>query len=74
MKKRLSDKPEEISLHILVVRLLALEFAAIHTSTVDADNAIFNLVSAASHTHHLKELWDEGASVLADDEGVWTLG
>jgi hypothetical protein len=73
MKKRLSDKPEEMSKHVLVGRLLALEFAAIHASTIAATIAIYELVSAAPQIHHVEELWEDAASALAYDEGGWTL-
>jgi cytochrome P450 len=71
-KTRLSDKPEELSPHMLVGRLLAMNFAAIHTSTITITNAIFDLVSAAPSLRYLEEFQKEAALVLAEDEGVWT--
>ena len=71
-KSRLSNAPEEMSPHILVGRILAVNFAAIHTSTITITNAIFDLVAAAPSLRYLEELREEAASVLADDEGVWT--
>jgi cytochrome P450 len=69
---RLSDKPEEMSPHILAGRLLVMNFAAIHTSTFAITNLIFDLVSAAPSLHYLEELREEAASIFAEDKGVWT--
>jgi cytochrome P450 len=69
---RLSDKPKEITPHMLVGRLLAMNFAAIHTSTFSITNAIFDLVSSDPALNYLEQLREEAASVLAEDAGIWT--
>lgn len=68
----LSDNPKEITPHMLVGRLLALNFAAIHTSTFTITNAIFDLVSSDPSHHYLEQLREEAALILAAEEGVWT--
>lgn len=62
----------ELSPRILAGRLLALNFAAIHTSTFSITNVIFDLVSADPSLNYLGQLREEAATVLAEDNGVWT--
>ncbi len=57
---------------MLVGRLLAINFAAIHTSTFSITNAIFDLVSSNPSLRYLQQLREEAASVLEEDDGVWT--
>lgn len=71
-RTRLSDKPEEMSLHMLVGRLLAVNFAAIHTSTFSITNVIFDLASSDPSLKYLEQLREEAASILAAENGIWT--
>lgn len=71
-RTRLSDKPKELSLHMLVGRLLAVNFAAIHTSTFAITNVIFDLASSDPSLNYLEQLREEAASILAEDNGIWT--
>ncbi len=64
-RTRLSGTPEETSPHMLVGRLLALNFAAIHTSTFTITNAIFDIVSSDPSHNYLEQLREEAASILA---------
>lgn len=69
---RISDAPEEMSTHFLALRLLALNFAAIHTSTITITNAIFDLASSDPSLQYLEQLREEAAYVLAEDNGMWS--
>lgn len=71
-RTRLADDAKELSPHLLVGRLLAVNFAAIHTSTFSITNAIFDLASSDASLHYLEQLREEAASVLAEDDGIWT--
>jgi Cytochrome P450 len=69
---RLADKPEEMSPRMIAGRLLAINFAAIHTSTFSITNAIFDLASSKPSEHYFEQLREEAAVVLAEDNGIWT--
>jgi cytochrome P450 len=71
-RSRLADKPEEMSPHILVGRIILMNFVAIHTSTFTIVNTIFDLVSSDHSLRYLEQLREEAASVLAEDHGAWT--
>lgn len=64
--------PSELDPHIIAGRLLALNFAAIHTSTFSITNAIFDLISTDPSLDHIGQLRAEAAAILAADDGVWT--
>lgn len=64
--------PSELSPHIIAGRLLALNFAAIHTSTFSITNMIFDLLSSDPSLHYVSQLREEAATILAEDNGVWT--
>ena len=71
-RTRLSDKPQELTSHMLAGRISAVNFAAIHTSTISITNALFDLVSSDPSLHYLEQLREEATSVLAEDDGIWT--
>jgi cytochrome P450 len=71
-RTRLSGIPREVTPRMLVGRLLAINFAAIHTSTFTITNAIFDLASSNPSLRYIEQLREEAASVLADDDGIWT--
>jgi cytochrome P450 len=64
--------PSELSPHIIAGRMLALNFAAIHTSTFSITNIIFDLVSSDPSLDYIGQLREEAATVLAEDGGIWT--
>lgn len=64
--------PSELSPHIIAGRLLAINFAAIHTSTFAITNLIFDLVSSDPSLDYMRQLREEAAATLAEDNGVWT--
>jgi len=57
---------------IIAERLLAVNFAAIHTSTFSITNAVFDLLASDPSLKYLDQLRDEASSVVANDNGVWT--
>jgi cytochrome P450 len=64
--------PSELSCHIIAGRMLALNFAAIHTSTFSITNLIFDLLSSDPSLDYVGQLREEAAAILAEDNGVWT--
>jgi cytochrome P450 len=64
--------PSELSPHIIAGRMLALNFAAIHTSTFTITNIIFDLVSSDPSLDYVGQLREEAATVLAEEGGIWT--
>lgn len=71
-RTRLADTPEELSPRMLTNRLLAVSFAAIHTSTLAVVNAIFDLAASDPSLNYIEQIREEAASVLAEDNGIWT--
>ncbi|KAK5454296.1 hypothetical protein LTS15_006296 [Exophiala xenobiotica] len=57
---------------IIAERTLAVNFAAIHTSTMSITNAVFDLVASDPSLRYLEILRNEAASVVASDNGIWT--
>lgn len=64
--------PSELSPHIIAGRLLALNFAAIHTSTFSITNMIFDIISTDPTLDYVGQLRAEAESILAEDNGAWT--
>ena len=64
--------PSELTPRIIAGRLLALNFAAIHTSTFSITNAIFDLLSTDPSLDYMGQLREEAAAILAEENGVWT--
>jgi cytochrome P450 len=64
--------PSELSPNIIAGRMLAVNFAAIHTSTFSITNVIFDLVSSDPSLNYLGQLREEAAAIIAEDNGVWT--
>jgi cytochrome P450 len=69
-QERLS--PSELSPHIIAGRMLALNFASIHTTTFGITNIIFDLVSSDPSLGYISQLREEAAATLAEDGGIWT--
>ena len=53
-------------------RVMLLNFAAIFSSTSTITHAIFDLASSDPSLRYVEQLREEAASVLAEDNGVWT--
>lgn len=72
VRTRLSDRPQEMTSHMLAGRIAVLNFAAFHTSTFSITDAILDLASSDPSLHYLEQLREEAASVLAEEHGTWT--
>lgn len=64
--------PIESNPNTLIGRMLAINFAAIHTSTFSITNAIFDLMATPPSAGYYEAIREEAARVLAEDHGVWT--
>jgi cytochrome P450 len=71
-RARESASPQESDPEIIAERVLAVNFAAIHTSTFSITNAIFDLAAADPSKQYFDQLREEVDSVLAAENGVWT--
>lgn len=71
-RARESGIPVENTADIIAERILAVNFAAIHTSTFSIANAIFDLLASDPSLEYVDELRDEAASVLSTDRNMWT--
>lgn len=72
LRARNNPQGAEYDSDIIAERLLALNFAAIHTSTFSITNVIFDLLPATSSRNYLEQLRHEAMSVLESNGGVWT--
>ncbi|EXJ59847.1 hypothetical protein A1O7_03994 [Cladophialophora yegresii CBS 114405] len=71
-RARDSPCPYEHDPDIIAERLLAVNFAAIHTSTFSITNVIFDLVASDPSKRYLEVLREEASSVATANNGVWT--
>lgn len=63
--------PRERDPKKVVKRLMAVNFAAIHTSTFTATNIFFDLVSSPNAAAYIQELREEIEEVLSANHGKW---
>ena len=72
------DSPEELSPYMIAMRLLPIEFAAIHTTVIALHALFLDLLASDSSTNILDILREETSTVLSqeplDDNGnrIWT--
>ncbi|KIY02722.1 uncharacterized protein Z520_01187 [Fonsecaea multimorphosa CBS 102226] len=71
-RARESPYPTERDPDIIAERLLAVNFAAIHTSTFSITNALFDLVASDPSTKYLEQIREEASTIIEADKGVWT--
>ncbi|KAK5063689.1 hypothetical protein LTR69_004395 [Exophiala sideris] len=71
-RARESGIPVENDADIIAERILAVNFAAIHTSTFSITNAIFDLLASDPSLTYVDQLRDEVSIVLTEDSGTWT--
>lgn len=57
---------------IIAERILAVNFAAIHTSTFSITNTIFDLLASDPSLHYISQLRAEARSNMEEDNGAWT--
>ncbi|OAG39648.1 hypothetical protein AYO21_06116 [Fonsecaea monophora] len=71
-RARESLHPGERDPDIIAERLLAVNFAAIHTTTFSITNAVFDLVASDPSKRYLEHIREEASSIIAADNGHWT--
>ncbi|KEF52637.1 uncharacterized protein A1O9_11480 [Exophiala aquamarina CBS 119918] len=71
-RARSNSQRAEYDSDIIAERLLALNFAAIHTSTFSMTNVIFDLLAATSSQDYLYQLRHEANTARESNNGVWT--
>ena len=64
--------PVERTPQMVCGRLIAINFAAIHTSTFTITNALFNLYGSPNSKDYIAGIRDEVSRVLAEEDGKWT--
>lgn len=67
-----SQPPIESQPHVLAARLAIVNFAANHSSTITATQAIFDIFSFDSAQSYVDLLRKEAIRALADEGGKWT--
>ncbi|KAH8690328.1 cytochrome P450 [Talaromyces proteolyticus] len=67
-----SKSDKETSLEVIAGRLLAVNFAAMHTSTLAISNILLDLASAAPQYELIATLREELVPILASENGVWS--
>lgn len=63
--------PKERTAEKAVMRLMTVNFAAIHTSTFTATNVFFDLISSPNAAESIKEIREEVLQVLSENDGKW---
>ncbi|KAK3333766.1 cytochrome P450 [Cercophora scortea] len=63
---------EELDPHTLFLRLLPIEFAAIHTTVITGHSLLLDLLSADPALGYLDIIREETSRVLAEEGGQWT--
>ncbi|KAI9806379.1 MAG: hypothetical protein M1825_006494 [Sarcosagium campestre] len=66
-----SPDPTERTPTMMFRRMMVVNFAAIHTSTIAIVNTIFDLISSDPQKGYLQSLGAEAARCLAEENGVW---
>ncbi len=65
------DSSEQTA-EMLSHRLLIVNFAAIHTTTLSVTNTLFDLISSSPEKGYLEGIREEAARVLQESDGIWT--
>lgn len=72
LRARSNPQSAEYDSDIIAERLLALNFAAIHTSTFSITNVIFDLLAASSSRNYVDQLRQEATAVFTSNGNAWT--
>jgi cytochrome P450 len=67
-----SSDPKEQTPERLVLRLMVLNFASIHTSTFAATQMLFDLFSSPHASEYVEEIREEISQVLKENGGKWS--
>lgn len=66
------DRQDELTPEMISRRLMPINFAAIHTTTLTITNCLFDLISSDPSKHYLEGIREEAERVLAEEGGKWT--
>ena len=66
------DRQDELTPNMISRRLMPIDFAAIHTTTLTITNVLFDLISSDPSKHFLQGIREEVERVLAEEGGHWT--
>jgi len=64
--------PRELTPERVALRLMATNFAAIHTSTFTATQILFDLYSSPRNNEYVSEIREEITQVLSQNNGKWS--
>ena len=65
-------RSDELTVDMLSRRIMPIEFAAIHTSSITITNCLLDLVSSDPSKQYLEGILEQSNSILAQDNGQWT--
>lgn len=66
------NRQDELTPDMISRRLMPLNFAAIHTTTLTITNCLFDIISCYPSLGHLEGIREEATRILAEDGGQWT--
>ena len=66
------NRQDELMPDMISRRLMPLNFAAIHTTTLTITNCLFDLISSDPSKHYLEGIREDVERVLAEEGGQWT--
>lgn len=66
------NRQGELTPDMISRRLMPLNFAAIHTTTITITNCLFDLISSDPSEHYLEGIREEAERVLSEEGGQWT--
>jgi len=66
------NRPDELTTDMLSRRLLPINFAAIHTTTISITNCLFDLISSDPQRGFLDGIREEAERILAEEGGAFT--
>ncbi|MCJ1402135.1 hypothetical protein MMC11_005354 [Xylographa trunciseda] len=67
-----TDRPSEVNLDSITLRLAIANFGAYHQTSIAITNIIFNILASDPEYHTISVLRDEVSSVLQDSAQAWT--
>ena len=66
------NRPEELDAERIAARIVPIEFAAIHTTSISFMNCMLDLISSQSAETDLERICVESSSLLQEHDGHWT--
>ena len=66
------NRQDELTPDMISRRLMPLNFAAIHTTTLTITNCLFDIISCDPSLGYLEGIREEATRILAEDGGQWT--